>query len=176
MLDLGVYLVQLAVMLFGAAKCDVRGTAVLTEKGVDAEGALSLCWKEGEGSKGGSASLMYSLRAVTPENACIMFDGGYITIEGMQHAPTRATVSRSGGARGKVESETHTVPLPQLPDGLRVNHPHSEGMVYQVQAVEACLKAGKLECPEYTLDESLAVLRIMDAFRQQVGVSYPGES
>ncbi|CAE7654073.1 Dhdh [Symbiodinium sp. CCMP2456] len=170
MLDIGIYLVQLATMIFGMATADVKGTAVLTEQGVDAEGSLSICWKDS-----GTASLMYTLRAVTPERACIMFDGGYLTIEGPAHTPTSVTVSRSDGARGKVEPETYTVPLPSLPNGLTVNYPSSEGMVYEVEAVEACLKAGQLECQEYPLDESLTVLRIMDAFRQQVGVSYPGE-
>ncbi|CAE7555240.1 Dhdh [Symbiodinium sp. CCMP2592] len=170
MLDIGIYLVQLATMIFGLATADVKGTAVLTEQGVDSEGSLSICWKDS-----GTASLMYTLRAVTPERACIMFDGGYLTIEGPAHTPTSVTVSRSDGARGKVEPETFTVPLPSLTNGLTVNYPCSEGMVYEVEAVEACLKAGQLECQEYPLDESLAVLRIMDAFRQQVGVSYPGE-
>ena len=33
--------------------------------------------------------------------------------------------------------------------------------------VRKCIREGKLECAEYTLDESLIVMQIMDSFRQQ---------
>ena len=32
--------------------------------------------------------------------------------------------------------------------GLSVNYPNSEGMVYQVEAVEKCIRDGLLECPD----------------------------
>ena len=67
-------------------------------------------------------------------------------------------------------------PLPKLKNGLTVNYPASEGMLYQVLAVEKCLRDGQLECSDYPLEESLAVMRIMDVYRAQVGVKYPFES
>jgi len=48
-------------------------------------------------------------------------------------------------------------------------------MVYQAKAVEDCIKAGQLECPEYPLEESIVVAQIMDTYRKQVGIVYPCE-
>ena len=156
MLDIGIYLVQVATMVYGASMPDsMQGTAMLTEEGVDSEGSLSLCWKDK-----GSASLMYTLRAVTPENSVIMFDRGYIRIEGPAHTPTRITIFRSSGGRGDLTSESLDSPLPKMLPGLSVNYPHSEGMVHQVEAIEKCIQEGKLECPEYPLEESLVIAQL----------------
>ncbi|CAK9082765.1 2-dihydrobenzene-1 [Durusdinium trenchii] len=171
MLDIGIYLVQLATMVFGASMPSVQSTALLTPEGVDHEGALSLCW-----SDKGSASLLFTLRATTPEHAVIMCEKGYIRLHGPAHTPERMTVFKSSGVRGKFEEQDFDFPLPQLRPGLTVIYPSSEGMMYQVLAAEKCLKEQKLECPEYPLEESLTVMRIMDAYRRQVGVTYPSES
>lgn len=172
MLDIGIYLVQLATMIFGGTEPEIiRGTAILTDENVDQEGCLSLTWKDK-----GSASLLFTLRATTPENTVIMGDQGFLRIHGPAHSPTRMTLSKASGERGKFVEEDFNFPLPKLKAGLSVNYPDSEGMLYQVLAAEKCIQEGQLECSEYTLDESLAVMKIMDSYRQQVGVIYPFET
>lgn len=173
MLDIGIYLVQLATMIFGNVEPEMKCTAILSNENVDQEGSLSLTWKDK-----GSASLLFTLRATTPENTVIMGDQGFLRIHGPAHSPTRMTVSKKapGSERGKFVEEEFNFPLPKLKAGLSVNYPASEGMLYQVLAAEKCIQEGQLECSEYTLDESLAVMKIMDSYRQQVGVIYPFET
>ena len=45
----------------------------------------------------------------------------------------------------------------------------------QAQAVEACIAAGKTESAEFSLDESLAVMQILDTVRAQLGVVFPAD-
>ena len=143
MLDIGIYLVQLATMIFGNVEPDeMKCTAILTNENVDQEGSLSLTWKDK-----GSASLLFTLRATTPENTVIMGDQGFLRIHGPAHSPTRMTLSKvSNGERGKFLEENFNFPLPKLKAGLSVNYPDSEGMLYQVLAAEKCIQEGQLEC------------------------------
>lgn len=52
-----------------------------------------------------------------------------------------------------------------------------EGNAYHYQAVEVqrCLQEGLLESPIISHDESLAILRTMDRIRAELGLHYPGE-
>ncbi|CAJ1328260.1 unnamed protein product, partial [Effrenium voratum] len=129
MLDIGCYLVQAATMAFGPSMPSVKGSAVLTEKGVDLEGALTLGFEQG------SANLFYSLRAPTPENTVVQCTKGYMRLHGPAHTPTKLTVHKAG-ERGSFSEERHEFVLPPLPQGLSVNYPRSEGMKYQVEAAE----------------------------------------
>lgn len=180
-LDIGIYLVQLATMVFGPSMPCMKCVGQLSEEGVDAEGSLALAWPEG------SASLLVTLRAMCGETAMVMFEKGWVRLHGPAHCPTRMTVAR--GERDAFTEEVIDVPLPKLKDGFKVVYPSSEGMAYEVSAVEKCIQEGlrlgpgadvlrdvRLECPEYPLEESLVVCRIMDAYRKELGVVYPGEA
>jgi hypothetical protein len=54
--------------------------------------------------------------------------------------------------------------------------PH-DGNGYNYQAIEVanCVRAGKLESDVMPLDETLALMRTMDAIRSQSGLKYPTE-
>lgn len=49
------------------------------------------------------------------------------------------------------------------------------GYNYEANEVMACLRAGKLESAAMPLDETLAIVRTLDAIRAQWGLRYPGE-
>ena len=109
MLDIGIYVVQLATMTFGTSIPEIKSSAILTPQGVDAEGALTLTWKDTA-----SASLLFTIRACTPENSVIMCDKGYVRIHGQAHCPERMTVSKASTDRGKFVDEEFSFPLPKL--------------------------------------------------------------
>lgn len=48
----------------------------------------------------------------------------------------------------------------------------SNGMQYQAEEVQKCIKEGKLESDIMSWDTSLALHEIMDKVRSEVGVSY----
>lgn len=169
-LDIGVYLLQAATMVFGATLPEqIACSGQRSKTGVDAEGALALTW-EGKGS----ASLLYSICASQPGNCVIMCTEGFVRIKGPFHCPSEIIVSKSQG-RGDPIEETFKYELPKCPAGHAVNYPNSEGMLYEVQGVEEALKNGKLEAPEYPLKETIVLAQICDIHRKKLGVVYPCE-
>jgi hypothetical protein len=57
-----------------------------------------------------------------------------------------------------------------------IEAPYS-GNGYQYEAIEAmrCLRAGMTESPVMPLDETLGIMRTLDAIRAQWGLTYPME-
>ena len=49
------------------------------------------------------------------------------------------------------------------------------GYNYQAAAVMECLRAGELESSVMPLDESLAIMQLLDRLRAQISLVYPGE-
>ena len=49
------------------------------------------------------------------------------------------------------------------------------GYNYEAQEVARCLAAGELESPTMLLDETIALMRILDEIRSQIGLKYPME-
>jgi hypothetical protein len=49
------------------------------------------------------------------------------------------------------------------------------GLNYEAAEVMRCLRSGALESPAMPLDETLSIMRTMDAIRDQWGLRYPGE-
>ena len=49
------------------------------------------------------------------------------------------------------------------------------GYGYQAEEAHRCLEAGQLESSVMPLDESVAIMRILDTLRSQWKMSYPGE-
>jgi dihydrodiol dehydrogenase / D-xylose 1-dehydrogenase (NADP) len=170
MLDIGIYLVQAATMVFGPTVPEqVKCTGQLADTGVDSEDCVALTW-----NGKGSANLMATVSANTPEELLIVCSKGYLRLKSPAHCPSQVIIAREEG-RGKFAEEVFECPLPPCPPQLKANYPNSEGMFYQVQAVEECLAKGLLECPEMTLDDTLAIVKIMDQCRKQVGVVYSAD-
>ncbi len=149
LLDVGVYTIAFAQMVFGRAPTSIRATAEILETGVDGQTAMILQYDRGE-----LALLSCAVRVSTPQEARIWGTEGSITIPDFWHA-TNATLHVAG----------------QEP--LQV----SAAAGYHYEAIEAdyCLRTGKRESALMTWEESLAVAGMMDAVRQQIGLVYPIE-
>ena len=52
---------------------------------------------------------------------------------------------------------------------------NGNGYRFEVAEVHRALLAGETESPMRTLADSLAVMRVLDRIRHQIGVRYPGE-
>ena len=65
--------------------------------------------------------------------------------------------------------QTFEFPLPTPPKGaLPFNYPGSQGFVYQARAVHAALREGRLQCDEWTHEESVTTQACVDALRGKV--------
>lgn len=152
LLDVGVYPVSLASMIFGTPT-DITSRAHIGETGVDERGAIIL------GYDGGRFALLYTAtRTNTPHEATIMGTEGILRIGLDWHKPNRLTLSKPG-------QPDEVVDLPFAGNGYN----------YEAAEVMACLRANKLESEIMPLDESLSILRTLDAIRAQWGLRYPNE-
>ncbi|MDQ2625260.1 MAG: Gfo/Idh/MocA family oxidoreductase [Actinomycetota bacterium] len=151
LLDLGVYPVSFAHDLLGVPTA-VHANGRLTETGVDGQVAISL---EYPGRV--QALLSTTLWAQTPTVAHISGTEGRIEVAGEFYRPTSFRVVRRDGS-----SWTFDRPV----DG---------GFQFQAAEVARRITEGATESPRITLDNSVEVLRTLDAIRTQIGVVYPGE-
>lgn len=53
---------------------------------------------------------------------------------------------------------------------------NSEGLRYEAEEVRRCIKAGLLESPDMSHEESLRIVRVQDKLRGFVGVKFPEDN
>merc|ERR1719469_1553510 len=115
-------------MVFGSSMPDqVACTGQLAPTGVDAEESIALTW-DGKGS----ASLMVTALANTPEEVLVMCSKGYIKFRTPAHCPTQMVIAELID-RGKFAEEVISFDLPKASAQVPVNFPNSEGFLYEVQ-------------------------------------------
>lgn len=153
LLDVGVYCVSLASMIFGRP-ARVAGLATLGATGVDEQAAWVLGYQKGE-----LAVLSSAVRTNTPHEAWINGTEGAIKLHAPWYAPTRLTLRRAGQAE-------HIIDTPI----------EGNGFGYQAAEVAACLRAGRLESAILPLDETLSIMQTLDQIRARWGMTYPFEA
>ena len=153
LLDIGVYVISLASMIFGEAST-IGGHAHIGESGVDEQNAIILGYPNGE-----LASLTSAITAHTAQDASLIGDKGMIQIHGPFWKGSAMTIRLLDGTEERIE-------CPQ------------EGNGYNYEAIHAgeCLRLGKTESPVMSLDESYSIIDTMDELRNQWRLYYPGES
>jgi predicted dehydrogenase len=151
LLDLGVYPVTFAHLFLGAPS-SVAAWAALTPEGSDQNTGLLL----GHDS-GAIATLHCGFVGETSQRATITGVDGRIEVARAFYRPDTFRVI--DGRNSTVEDVT--VPI------------RGNGMAYEAEEVHRCLRAGLTESPLIPLDDSLAIMRTLDAARAQIGVTYP---
>ena len=152
-LDLGIYTIQLAQLVFGGEEPLVVGAGHQGEDGCD----VTLIY-----TKGRTATLVTHSRVQLPNNATIIGTKGTITVPKPMWTPLSLDTPS-----GKQEFK-----LPG-PSGHQYNFANSANMAHESDHVRECLLAGLKESPLVSLDETLTMARIMETVRRQVGVTYP---
>lgn len=153
LLDLGIYPLSIAAAIMGPVK-RVQALAEMSETGVDAQTAFSLL-HEG----GGMSVCSCSLLAKTPDVLTVSGPLGRVQMDAMFHRSPSLTVTLADGA-------SRVVPTPWLGNG------------YVHEAIEAsrAVREGLLESPAMRLDETLALMRVLDTIRGQIGLRYPADA
>jgi predicted dehydrogenase len=151
LLDVGIYPLNLAFMLFGAPE-EILTTANLGTTGVDEEAACLLRHAQGRLSV-----LSFANRLDTPREAHILGTDGRITICFPWWGATRIELHAGGEQKD-------------------FDYPHwGGGLTYQAEAFMDMIRSGNHESDVMPLDESLAIMKTMDEIRSRWGLYYPGE-
>jgi predicted dehydrogenase len=152
LLDIGVYLVSFASMLFGNP-VGVLASGHLGSSGVDTQTAIVLGYPDGA-----QAALLTSFESDNGNQAHINGSLARIELDGPFFMPAAFRVVGPGGA---VESFPSTEPL--------------HGLRHQAAEVRRCLRLGLTESPTMPADETVQIMATLDGIRRQIGLRYPGE-
>lgn len=152
LLDLGIYPLSLSAFFLGPV-ASVQAVGELGATGVDVQASFTLRHESGAVS-----SCLSSLRAASPCELTISGDKGYVRLNSRFHYTNSITVGLLDG--GKTE-----LCIPRSGNG----YPHEAAEVVR------CLRAGLLESPVMPLDESVALMGILDTMRAQIGVRYSAD-
>ena len=153
LLDVGVYVISFASMIFQKPPKDVFGFGHIGEIGSDEQGAALLKYDKGE-----IADLSFALRTKAVNDAYIFGTEGYIKIDEVFAVPTKATLFIH-------DKESEVIEEPVLVGGL----------VNEAEEVMRCMKKGLKESPFMPLEESLQIMRIMDQIRAPWELKYPND-
>lgn len=152
LLDVGIYTLSFAYMVFGKNPVQINALGHIGKTGVDEQGVNILKYDKGE-----LAVLESAVRTTTPQEAYILGTKGSIHLPEFWHAES-AKLNIDG-----CESQVYT------------DARNAIGYRYEAEEVMRCLSEGKKESSLMTLDESLEIMKAMDAIRAQYGLKYPFE-
>ncbi|QRO01338.1 Gfo/Idh/MocA family oxidoreductase [Archangium violaceum] len=182
LLDLGVYPLALALRLMGSPT-RISSQAVLGKTGVDEQCTILLEFPEGR-----QAAITTSIRNRTPNDATLMGTDGMIHLHEPIYRPETLSLvraARQGGARtaSRVRGYAERLGLERLAQHPRVRDVREllqlartqrvtrrvlgNGYAHEALEVMRCLREGLKESPLMPLDESLELMRTVDAIRRE---------
>lgn len=153
LLDVGVYTLNFAAMVFGTKVSSMTSCAVLSDKGVDMQNSISLIYEDGE-----MASLYSSALSQSDRRGVINGDRGYMEIKNINNCEEISIYN--------LDRECVAVyPVPEQVNGYE----------YELLACKKAIEEGRTECEEMPHAETIRIMEQMDALRKEWGVVYPGE-
>ena len=152
LLDIGIYPISLASMIFGRPT-RITGLAEIGPTGVDEQAAIVLGHPKGQ-----LAVLHNSIRANTFQEASIIGTRGRIRLH-----------------RGWWKGSDMTITLDQGGEEF-LDFPFTgNGYQFEAEAFMKCMRDGETDNKIMPLDETLSIMKTMDALRAQWGLKYPME-
>jgi len=153
LLDVGVYVISFASMIYQKYPVEVMGLSHIGDWGSDEQGVAVFKYDQGE-----MADLSFALRTAASNEAYVLGTKGYIKIDDVFAVPTRATL-----VVNKVEVDILEEPI----IGNALN--------YEAEEVMRCLRLGLKESPFMPLDESIQIMELMDRIRKPWGLVYSND-
>ena len=151
LLDMGVYVLTFAHIFLGDPD-RTEAVATMSPSGIDLNLALSLGW-----SDGAVGSLSATMTAWSPRTASVATDRGRIDVGDAFHHPTEARWVEAG--------ETQVITEQVLGGGL----------AHEAAEVMRCLRNGETQSPLVPLEDTVAIMRLMDTIRDQIGLRYAAD-
>ena len=148
LLDVGVYPLNFAAMIFGDKIEKTISTCTKLETGVDAQASITQIFDDGK-----MATLNCSMLAHTDRMGVVSGDGGCIVVDNINN-PQHLTVENKDF---KIVAEY------DAPKQI-------SGYEYQVTAAIEAIRDGKIETPFMPHSETLRMMQMMDALRNEWGI------
>lgn len=153
LLDLGVYVLNFASIVFGDDLESMAANCVKYHTGVDAQETIMLTYSDGK-----MATLYATMLAQTDRRGFINGTNGYIEIENINNFES----IRVYNLERRVVAE-YAAPM------------QVTGYEYEVQSAMKAIREGQIECPEMTHAMTLYIMQLMDSIRAAWGIKFPYE-
>lgn len=153
LLDLGVYVLNFATMIFGNEIESMAANCVRYGSGVDAQETIMLTYRDGR-----MATLYATMLAQTDRRGLINGTNGYIEIDNINNFEAM----RVYNLERRVVAE-YAAPM------------QVTGYEYEVQSAMDAINEGRIECPEMTHYDTLFMMQLMDNIRSAWGIRFPYE-
>lgn len=153
LLDVGVYTINFARMMFGTDIDKISSVCTYTKTGVDEQNSITLTYKDGK-----MAVLHSSMLSISDRKGIIHGDKGFVIIENINNFESLKVYDTEYKEVASYSREKQI-----------------SGYEYEVLACKEALEKGALECPQMPHEETLKVMDLMDSLRSQWGIRYPFE-
>jgi predicted dehydrogenase len=153
LLDVGVYVISFASMIFQKPPVEVVGLGHIGDWGSDEQGVAVLKYDNGE-----LADLSFALQTEAVNEAYILGTDGFIQVHDVFAVPTKASLFID-------KKEVEVIEEPIIGNALN----------YEAEEVMRCLRLGLKESPLMPLDESVQIMEIMDKIRKPWGLVYSND-
>lgn len=151
LLDLGVYPINFASMIFGSDVQKVVSSCTKTDLGMDEQESITLTYRDGR-----MAVLHSSMLAQTDRQGIVSGDKGHLIVQNCNNPERILVVDHNYQVIARYDAPTQIT-----------------GYEYQVYACMEALSNGWLETPYMPHAETLRIMRLMDDLRREWGVLYP---
>ncbi|MCI8353853.1 MAG: Gfo/Idh/MocA family oxidoreductase [Lachnospiraceae bacterium] len=153
LLDVGVYTLNFASMIFGDDIETIESSCTYTKTGVDEQNSITIYYKDGR-----MAVLNSSMISLSDRKGIIYGTKGFAIIENINNY------------------ESITVFDPRYKEIASYKRPRQiSGYEYEVEACIKALENGEIECGEMPHSEIIRMMEIMDGLRAKWGIVYPFE-
>ena len=154
LLDIGVYPINFARMIFGTGIDDIQSHCAKNNYGVDIQESISFRY-----ANGNMAVMQLTASCANDRQGIISGEKGYIVVDNINN-PQQAAI---------YDSDHQLVKIYDCPSQI-------SGYEYEVQASIDALRRGQLETAAMPHAETLEIMHLLDRLRQQWGVVYPADT
>lgn len=153
LLDLTVYPLNFASMVFGDDIVEVDASCVKIDTGVDGQDSVMLTYRDGR-----MATMYTTIHAQTDRRGMINGSLGYIEIENINNYESMKVY----------DLDRKVIASYEAPEQIT-------GYEYEVRAAIRAIQEGKTECEEMPHAETIRMMKLMDRIRADFGIVYPFE-
>ncbi len=153
LLDLGVYVLNFASMVFGDEIESISASCIKLPSGVDGQETIMLSYQDGR-----MATLYATMLAQTDRRGMINGSNGYIEIENINNYEAIKVYNL----------ERRLIAEYAAPYQIT-------GYEYEVQSAMKAIREGMIECPEMPHIETLRMMQLMDSIREAWEIEFPFE-
>ena len=153
LLDLGVYVLNFAAMIFGNDIESMSANCVRYHSGVDAQETIMLTYRDGR-----MATLYATMLAQTDRRGIINGTNGYIEIDNINNFEAMRVYNLERRVVAEYAAPTQVT-----------------GYEYEIQSAMKAIREGQIECPEMTHYDTLFMMRLMDNIRAAWKMRFPYE-